>query len=182
MYQQNIIRDKYGVMNSDEVKNIEDSFKKFFIDKVLATITENTNKHVASDEKFIDEHELLAFIDILYMMGTNQDNGSSVIDLWSEINGRPFYKGTMSRNRFLQILKHLRFDDVTTRVERRKTDKFAPMRNVFEMVASTFPSNFKAYQCTTVDEMLSLYRGRCPFKVFMKDKTGKYGILIRNML
>jgi len=27
--------------------------------------------------------------------------------------------------------------------------------------------------------MLSLDRGRCPFKVFMKDKTGKYGMLIR---
>ncbi|KAJ4437268.1 hypothetical protein ANN_17405 [Periplaneta americana] len=27
--------------------------------------------------------------------------------------------------------------------------------------------------------MLSLFRGRCPFKVFMKDKPGKYGILIR---
>ena len=58
-------------------------------------------------------------------------------------------------------------------------DKFTPMPNVFEMVASIFPSNFKAYQCTTVDGMLSLYRGRCPFKVFMKKKTGKYGILIR---
>jgi len=71
MYQQNIIRDKYGVTNSDEVKNIEDSFKKFFIDEVLATIIKNTNKHMASDEKFIDEHELLAFSGILYMMGTN---------------------------------------------------------------------------------------------------------------
>lgn len=30
-----------------------------------------------------------------------------------------------------------------------------------------------------VDEMLSLFRGRCPFKVFMKSKPGKYGILIR---
>ncbi|KOC59109.1 hypothetical protein WH47_10935 [Habropoda laboriosa] len=27
--------------------------------------------------------------------------------------------------------------------------------------------------------MLSLFRGRCPFKIFMKDKSAKYGILIR---
>jgi len=126
------------------VKNIEDSFKKFFINEALATIIENTNKHMALDEKFIDVHEFLAFIGILYMMGTNQDNGSSVIDLWSEVNERPFYNGTMRRDRFLQILKHLRFDDATTRVEKRKTNKFAPMRNVFEMVAFIVPSNFKA--------------------------------------
>jgi len=95
------------------------------------------------------------------------------MDLWSEINGRSFYKGTMARSRFLQILKHLRFDEANTRIERRKTDKFAPMRNVFEMVASTFPSNLEGYQCTSIDEMLSSYRGRCPFKVFMKGKPGK---------
>ena len=58
-------------------------------------------------------------------------------------------------------------------------DEFAPIRNVLEMMASTFSSNFKAQQCTTVDEMFSLYCGRCPFKVFAKDKPGKHGILIR---
>ena len=47
------------------------------------------------------------------------------------------------------------------------------------MVASTSSSNFKVQQCTAIDEMLSMNRGRCPFKVSMKDKLGKYGILIR---
>ncbi|KAJ4431072.1 hypothetical protein ANN_19665 [Periplaneta americana] len=32
---------------------------------------------------------------------------------------------------------------------------------------------------TTIDEMLTLFRGRCPFEVFLKEKPGKYGILIR---
>ena len=64
------------------------------------------------------------------MMGTNQDNSLSVMDLWFETNGRAFYEGAMPRDRFLQILKHLRFDDATTRIERRKINKFAPILNV----------------------------------------------------
>ncbi|CAF4292727.1 unnamed protein product, partial [Rotaria sp. Silwood2] len=56
-HQQNIIRNKCGVTTS-----------------VLATIIENTNKHMASNEEYIDEREFLAFIGILYMMGTNHDN------------------------------------------------------------------------------------------------------------
>ncbi|CAF3352534.1 unnamed protein product, partial [Rotaria sp. Silwood2] len=80
-HQQNIIRNKCGVTTSGRVKSIEDSFKKFFIDEVLATIIENTNKHMASNEEYIDEREFLAFIGILYMMGTNHDNALSVMDL-----------------------------------------------------------------------------------------------------
>ncbi|CAF3762312.1 unnamed protein product, partial [Rotaria sp. Silwood1] len=75
MYRQNIIRDTFGVTHFVKVKNIEDSFKKLFTDDVLTTIIEHTNKHIGLNDKFIDEREFLAFIGILYMMGTNQDNG-----------------------------------------------------------------------------------------------------------
>ncbi|CAF1264585.1 unnamed protein product [Rotaria sp. Silwood1] len=74
MYRQNIIRDTFGVTHFVKVKNIEDSFKKLFTDDVLTTIIEHTNKHIGLNDKFIDEREFLAFIGILYMMGTNQDN------------------------------------------------------------------------------------------------------------
>ncbi|KAH1016933.1 hypothetical protein HUJ05_007675 [Dendroctonus ponderosae] len=42
---------------------------------------------------------------------------------------------TMSKQRFLFLLKHLRFDDRTTREERNKTDKLAPIREVFDIFA-----------------------------------------------
>lgn len=50
--QQNIIRNKCGVTTSGRAKNIEESFKKFFTNEVLATIIEYTNTHMASNEKF----------------------------------------------------------------------------------------------------------------------------------
>ena len=36
----------------------------------------------------------------------------------------------MSRNRFVDILRYLRFDDPTTREERETTDKLAPLREI----------------------------------------------------
>jgi len=78
-----------------------------------------------------------------------------------------------------QIIKHFRLDEKSTRQERRKTDKFTPIGNLCDSIASSFSRFFQPYETTTIDEMLSLFRGRCPFKVFMKDKSIKYGILIR---
>ncbi|XP_049847194.1 uncharacterized protein LOC126299375 [Schistocerca gregaria] len=85
----------------------------------------------------------------------------------------------MSWTRFFELTKILRFDDKNTREIHRQTDKFAPMREIFESFNSSLPLYFIPDLHTTVDEMLSLFRGRCPFKVFLKEKPGKYGILIR---
>nr|CAH7767074.1 unnamed protein product [Callosobruchus chinensis] len=45
-------------------------------------------------------------------------------DLWHKKWGPPFFTETMSRNRFTEIMKYLRFDIQSTRVQRKKTDRF----------------------------------------------------------
>ncbi|KAJ4426109.1 hypothetical protein ANN_26918 [Periplaneta americana] len=85
----------------------------------------------------------------------------------------------MSRIRFGELLSLIGFDDKQTRTERRKQDKFCPIREVFYKTDELFVKYYIPGAHLTIDEMLSLFRGRCPFKVFMKDKPGKYGILIR---
>lgn len=47
------------------------------------------------------------------------------------------------------------------------------------MINNQFPCHFPPSVNDVVDEMLSLFRGRCHFKVFMKENPGKYGMLIR---
>ena len=62
-----------------------------------------------------------------------------VAKLWT-INAayaRPIFRATMATGRFLQILRVIRFDDKTTRSQRRSTDKLTPTRNVFESIIST---------------------------------------------
>ncbi|KAJ4426216.1 hypothetical protein ANN_27027 [Periplaneta americana] len=97
------------------------------------------------------------------LMAANDDTKLDYHDLWSERFGRPVYLATMSRNRFRELVKVIRFDDKDTREDRRKGDKFAPLREVFELMNEAF---------------LQYY---CPGEsvVFMKVKPGKYGVLIR---
>ena len=112
------------------------------------------------------------------MIGVNNDQSVSIHDLWSNLVGRAIYFGVMSKARILQLLSVLRFDDKDTRPERRITDKFAPLREVFEKINETFPKYFRCGPHTTIQGN-ALFRGRCPFKVFIKEKPGKYGIFIR---
>ncbi|GLV43796.1 hypothetical protein CBL_11624 [Carabus blaptoides fortunei] len=62
-------------------------------------------------------------------------------NLWSTCNpssGRPIYQATMSRNRFTEILRFLRFDDIATRSERKQTGKLAPIREVTDILAKNW--------------------------------------------
>ena len=86
-------------------------------------IIQDRNKRISSDEKFIDELEFLALISIVYLMSTTQENNLSLIDMCFNTNRGSFYKGTMVRTQFLQILKYLRFHDGAKRMEGRTTDK-----------------------------------------------------------
>ena len=94
----------------------------------MGIIIQDRNKRISSDETFIDELEFLALISIVYMMSTTQENNLSLIDMCFNTNRGSFYKRTMARIRFLQILKYLRFHDGTDRMERRTMDKFATTR------------------------------------------------------
>ena len=78
----------------------------------------------------------------------------------------------MSRSRFKELLRCIRFD---VRAERNRNDKLAPVRRIFEMMATKFRSSYRAEVNITVDEQLMTYRGRCPFEMFLKEKPGKFG-------
>ncbi|KAJ4426464.1 hypothetical protein ANN_27278 [Periplaneta americana] len=129
--------------------------------------------------KLTNTEELYAFFGILILMGANNDSELPIDDLWGKVLGKNIYTATMSRIRFGELLSLIRFDDKQTRTERRKQDKFCPIREVFYKIDELFVKYYIPSAHLTIDEMLSLFRGRCPFKVFMKDKPGKYGILIR---
>ena len=81
----------------------------------------------------------------------------------------------MSCNRFTSLLRCLRFDK---RADRNVNDKFASVGNVFEMMVSKFRSSYRPGISITVDEQMVTFRGRCGFKMFLKEKSDKYGMKI----
>lgn len=73
----------------------------------------------------------------------------------------------MSKNRFETLLNCLRFDDASTRDERRSTDKAAPISQLFDKLIQNCKKvcSIGSYAC--IDEMLVGFRGRCSFKMYM---------------
>ncbi|CAK9816178.1 PiggyBac transposable element-derived protein 4 [Anthophora plagiata] len=84
----------------------------------------------------------------------------------------------MSRDRFTDILRYIRFDDTATREARKTDDKLAPIRHITDTFVKNYKSCYNASDIGCVDEQLVTFRGRCSFKVYMPSKPGKYGIKI----
>jgi hypothetical protein len=84
----------------------------------------------------------------------------------------------MSEEYFRLITKFLRFDNKDTRWIRRKKDKLAPMREIWDMFITQCRSSYTPSEEMVVDEQIVPTRGRCSFKVYMPQKPDKYGIKI----
>lgn len=68
--------------------------------------------------------------------------------------------------------------DVTTRKEKRKEDRLALIREIFEEFFSKCKDLYVVSENVTIDEMLESFRGRCIFRQYIKNKPARYGIKI----
>lgn len=75
-----------------------------------------------------------ALLGIMIFSGYQRGNHVSTREMWSQQFGSLLYRSTMSEARFVFLLSCLRFEDPTTREERRDYDKFAPIRKIWDIV------------------------------------------------
>ena len=87
----------------------------------------------------------------------------------------------MGRERYLTLMAKISFDDAAQRPQRRLGDKFCLIRDVFESFNGNLRRHVVPSECLTLDESLIKFRGRCPFRVYMPQKPGRYGILVRTV-
>lgn len=87
----------------------------------------------------------------------------------------------MSTTRFQQLCSYIRFDEQGTRTTRigQSNDKLEAIRLVVDLFTKACVGNYKPGLQPTVDERVATFRGKCPFRVYMKSKPGRYGIKIR---
>ena len=144
-----------------------------FIDKFIlehihtCTITE-AHRQTGNKEFSLTNNELLAFIAVMYTRGVTSSNDMPYHTLWTENWGVPLCKKAISRNRFSEILRFLRFDTKSDRSQRLKTDRFA-LKVIDNCISCYTPGAF-----ITVDEQLFPSKCRCPFTQFMASKPDKY--------
>ena len=67
---------------------------------------------------------------------------------------RAIFAATMSRTRFWQLWKMIRFDDKETRLIREATDKLAAINEVLLLISQRFQISFHPSASLTVDELL----------------------------
>ncbi|KAJ8914727.1 hypothetical protein NQ315_017437 [Exocentrus adspersus] len=131
------------------------------------------------DAKNTDLVEIKAWIGLLYLTGVLKSSRLNLEDLWCKNGtGVEVFRLTMSQQRFRFLLQHVRFDDSTTRDERRQSDKLAPIREVFENFIANCKTAYTPFQNVTIDEKLEAFRGNCNFRQYIPSKPAKYGVKI----
>ena len=165
-----------------------DAFLKFINLDFIDIIVDCTNIFIDSkrvlvnysrdrDCKETTRDEILAVIGILYLIGVKHGNRANCRELWKDDGtGMIITRATFSYKRFLFLLRSIRFDDLSTRNEREKSDKLAAIRNVYDIFLGNCRNNYNHSEFTTIDEMLFAFRGRCGFVQYMPQKPAKYGL------
>ncbi len=176
---------------SDQTRAAEtplDHFKLFIIDDMMDIIVKNTNKKIKDltknqkkQQRYVSQTnvtEITALIGILFYSGITKAWRQQTVDLWSWKFGPPLFRVSMSRNRFLFLMRALRFDDYT---HRNKEDKFSAIRDIWSRFVVNCVTQYNPGTYLTVDETIVGTRARCPFKTYMKAKPDKYGIKLYNL-
>ncbi|CAH2005995.1 unnamed protein product [Acanthoscelides obtectus] len=122
------------------------AFSKIFDDEMIEHIIHCTNLEISRvrenydrerDAKDVTKTEMLAFIGLLFLSGSKKQNHTHFLELWTKDGtGSEIFRACMSYQRFLFLLANIRFDDKTTRHERKKIDKLAAVRYVLDKFVS----------------------------------------------
>ena len=195
----NLLTERAGVRgDARNVSNEVDAFKLFISDDMITEIAQRTTEKL-EEEKVrlqttwsestrqqkkhlyspVDHDEMAAFLGLNIMRGFYSD--LTMQQLFDTATGPSVFKATMGGGRFSTILKNLTFDDRNSRTERKKGDKFCHIRDLFNLLDENLRRHFAPSECVTVDESLVRFRGRCPFRMYLPSKPGKYGILFRTV-
>ncbi|GFS15767.1 PiggyBac transposable element-derived protein 4 [Elysia marginata] len=118
-----------------------------------------------------DATEIEGFVGCLLHFGTLRDNRTTTTVLWDKTNGNQLLRACFSRNRFLKLSNHLRFDDKSTRQSRRLKDAFAPFREIWDDFNLNLEKEYIPGPMLKVDEQLMPCRGRCGFLHYLPSKS-----------
>lgn len=165
-----------------------DAFQLFFTDTMVNLIVTHTNEEIVRKQanyktiQFSNSQtsptEIKALLGIMIFSALHKDNSLNTAIMFDPSVSGNVYRACFSEKRFQFLLDCLRFDDKTTRAERVATDRFAPIRDLWEAFMKSCIDNYEAGPYLTIDEQLLAFRGRSAFKMYMPKKPAKYGLKI----
>ena len=185
----NVMTEERGVPENVEFEAISDAFRTFIDEQMTDLILRYTNAHAAeiklNSQRFhwnddLSVTELEAFIGLLILAGVQKCKNQALRELWDEQWGFPVFRTTMSYNRFIDILRALRFDDKSTPQERvaESGNQGAAVHEMLQIFSAICQSSYRCGPSVTIDEQLVTFHGNCRFRVYIPTKPGKYGMKI----
>ncbi|KAM4016931.1 LOW QUALITY PROTEIN: piggyBac transposable element-derived protein 4-like [Anomaloglossus baeobatrachus] len=166
---------RFAVTRVSDIKTCFDLFMPLSIKKVIIAMTNLRKKVHGNMWNDLHDDDLDAYIGVLLLAGVYKSCNEATDSLWDASTGRNIFRATMSLQKFQMISRVLRFDNRDTRT---KSDKLAPIRDVWEKWVQLLPLMFNPGPEVTVDECFHPFHGKCPFRQYMPSKPGKYGIKI----
>lgn len=160
--------------------NIEDALSAFLclVDrKMLQHIRDCTvaESHRVDQSWDLSVPELKAFIALLYVRGAYSKN-LGMQCLWSEEWGLQFFRSTMPRDRFREIMRYLCVSKNSEKQAGLCTDKFAPFSDVWSGFVDNCTACYKPGAHISVGEQLLPTRAQCSFAQYLFNKHSKFGI------
>ncbi|UYV77478.1 hypothetical protein LAZ67_15001178 [Cordylochernes scorpioides] len=120
-----------------------EAFLKFISIDIIKRIVEYTNIFIETirpnysrerDCRNTDENEIRCLLGLIIIIGKNRASHLHFKEIWNANGtGIEICRAAMAYERFLFLLRVIRFDNVLTRQIRRDNDKFAALREIFEI-------------------------------------------------
>ena len=181
----------------NHAKSVLESCELFIEDDFLTPAVEATNKKIERYREYFQQHfemthhkteckpiditEIKAFLGIMYIRASLNLNLMAAGTIFSHKSITSLFQTTMSCKRCSFLYKFIEFDDLETRPQMWKEDKFACIREFFEKV-----NNQHAKMCIpsahlAIDKMLYPYHGVIGTKQYNPNKPAKYGLLYHSL-
>lgn len=178
------------------IQDPEQAWRLFFSDEMIDLVVRHTNKKIDETRKSLQAEtlskkgptyspttteEVTAFLGLMYTRGLLGQNLHSAQRVFHEKTGHPVFSATMAQSRFALLHSHLSFDDIESRADRWKDDRFAACRDIFELFNSNCLKMMVAEEYLALDETLYPTRNKIGFRQYNPNKPAKYGLLFRSM-
>jgi hypothetical protein len=123
--------------------------------------------------------DMMTFIALALQMG--HDLKDILCDYWSRLRQlhTPFYRETMTRDRFLHILRFLYFADNSQTPDRdEEHDRQWKIRTVFDTLKQAYSKFYNPSEHLAVDKVIVKFKGRVIFGQHIPKKRKRFGIKI----
>ena len=168
------------------VKSISEALDLYFTNDMYELILQHTNGRILKTiahtkvERIDDDRvthlkvtpidELKALFGLQYFRGLLGQGLQSQNHLFSDTSGHFVFGATMSLSRFTFLLSHISFDDRNTRPEKWTSDRFAAMRELFEMFNRNLSKCIAPSEYLSIGETLYPMRHQIAFRQYNPKK------------